>query len=154
MSLFPQLDDNAVFLAQSDPDEPLSSYSAHSFSLDDENWPTVMHYYQAKKFEDTRYQKKIALAESPKAAQNLGRNRFKKRRKDWKTIKIVMMTRAVYTKMKTHPDIAQLLLNTDDKQIVESNNYDYFWGCGRDRRGENHYGKVLMAVREKLREEA
>jgi predicted NAD-dependent protein-ADP-ribosyltransferase YbiA (DUF1768 family) len=37
--------------------------------------------------------------------------------------------------------------------LVESSNYDYFWGCGRDRRGENMYGKVLMNVREKLREE-
>ena len=49
--------------------------------------------------------------------------------------------------------IAEALLATGDTHLIENNNYDYFWGCGRDRRGENMYGKVLMNVREKLREE-
>jgi ribA/ribD-fused uncharacterized protein len=63
------------------------------------------------------------------------------------------MTRAVYIKCRTHPEIAEALLATGDQVLVESSNYDYFWGCGRDRRGENMYGKVLMNVREKLRDE-
>jgi predicted NAD-dependent protein-ADP-ribosyltransferase YbiA (DUF1768 family) len=31
--------------------------------------------------------------------------------------------------------------------------YDYYWGVGRDGRGYNVFGKVLMAVRDKLMEE-
>ncbi len=63
------------------------------------------------------------------------------------------MTRAVYTKCRTHPNIARELLATGDETLVDNNQYDYFWGCGRDRRGNNAYGKALMNVRAKLREE-
>ena len=31
--------------------------------------------------------------------------------------------------------------------------YDYYWGVGRDGRGHNVFGKVLMAVRDKLMQE-
>ena len=37
--------------------------------------------------------------------------------------------------------------------IVESSLYDHYWGCGRDQRGHNYYGKMLMDVRDKLRAE-
>ena len=60
------------------------------------------------------------------------------------------MTRGVYTKCRTHPEVAERLLSTGARKLVENNNYDYFWGCGRDRRGHNYYGKVLMDVRSKL----
>jgi len=46
----------------------------------------------------------------------------------------------------------QALLDTQEEQLVENSQYDYFWGCGRDRRGDNHYGKVLMGIRSKLAE--
>lgn len=63
------------------------------------------------------------------------------------------MTRAIYTKCKTHPAVAKCLLETGNKKLVENSAYDYFWGCGRDRRAENTYGKVMMNVREKLKQE-
>jgi predicted NAD-dependent protein-ADP-ribosyltransferase YbiA (DUF1768 family) len=50
--------------------------------------------------------------------------------------------------------VAQRLLATGAARLVESNAYDYFWGCGRDRRGLNVYGEVLMDVRRRLQEEA
>lgn len=31
--------------------------------------------------------------------------------------------------------------------------YDYFWRNGRDMRGNNAFGKVLMNIRDKLRKE-
>jgi ribA/ribD-fused uncharacterized protein len=65
-----------------------------------------------------------------------------------------MMTRAVYTKCRAHPEVAERLLATGDAKLVENSQYDYFWGCGRDRRGHNTYGKVLMDVRSRLREES
>ena len=63
------------------------------------------------------------------------------------------MTRGIYVRCRTHPELAEALLDTGDTKIVENSNFDYFWGCGRDRRGENRYGKVLMNVRARLREE-
>lgn len=156
MPLFPDIDPNAIFLSRTDDDECLSSFAAYSFHLEDEDWPSIEHYFQAKKFEDEAYQEKIRLAESPKKARQLGRAKWLKRkiRKDWAEVKVTIMTRAVYTCARTHEDLRLALSESGSAPIFESNNYDYYWGCGRDRRGENHYGRVLMQVRLKLQEEA
>ena len=83
-----------------------------------------------------------------------GRYVLRRIRKDWSKIRRVIMTRAIYTKCRTHPEVAQRLLETGEKTLVETTQFDYFWGCGRDRRGRNIYGAVLMDVRKKLRDEA
>jgi predicted NAD-dependent protein-ADP-ribosyltransferase YbiA (DUF1768 family) len=62
-------------------------------------------------------------------------------------------TLSTYTKCHNHPEVAQRLLDTGDRTLVETSQYDYFWGLGRDRRGSNVYGAVLMDVRKKLQEE-
>ena len=154
MALFPQLDETAIFLSRTDVDEPLSTYAKYGFHLEGKDWPSVAHYFHAMKFSDDGYQEKILQADSPKKATRLGRSRLHKIRGDWSAVKATVMTRAVYTKCRQHQEVADLLLATEDRQIIEDNSYDYFWGCGRDRRGENTYGKVLMSVRKKLREEA
>lgn len=153
MALFPQIDDDAVFVSRLDSDSPLGSYSFHPFTLDDAHWPSVAHYFHAMKFEDPHYREKIRQAPTPSKAARLGRSRLKGIRKDWREIRVTVMTRAVYIKCRSHDEAAQALLETGDKQIVEGNSYDYFWGCGRDRRGDNYYGRVLMNVRKKLLEE-
>jgi len=151
--IFPELDEGAVYLSRSDPEQLLGTFSKHGFELDGEHWPSVEHYYQAMKFENGDRQRKVREAEYPKKARRLGRRRFTGIRRDWGKIKMVMMTRAVYTKCRAHPEVAQALLETDNNKLVENSQYDYFWGCGRDRRGNNAYGKVLMSVRSKLRED-
>ena len=68
-------------------------------------------------------------------------------------MKETFMTRGVYIKCRAHAEVAEALLETGEQKIMESSQFDYYWGCGRDGRGHNAYGKVLMAVRDKLREE-
>ena len=146
-------DPGAIYLSRSDVNEPLSSFSRHGFTLDDLLWPSVEHYFQAMKFEDPVYREVVRSADHPRKARRLGRSRLKRLRADWKRVRRVVMVRAVYMKCRTHPEIAARLLSTGSRKLVENNSYDYFWGCGRDRRGYNQYGRVLMTVREKLREE-
>jgi len=146
-------EDSSLFLSRSDPNELLSSFSRHGFELEDQYWPSVEHYFQAMKFENPVYRELVREAPHPKKARRMGRSRLKKLRGDWKKIRRVVMTRAVYTKCRSHEEVARHLLQTGDLLLVESSQYDYFWGCGRDRRGENTYGQVLMDVRARLREE-
>jgi len=154
MSLFPTDDgENDLFTSRTDPESPFGTFAAFGFELEGKVWPTVEHYFQGMKFSDEARQEKIRTADSPALARKLGRKRSKSFRKDWKEVRQTIMTRGVYTRCRTHPELADALLETGDQKIVENSNFDYFWGCGRDRRGDNAYGRGLMNVRAKLNEE-
>lgn len=47
-------------------------------------------------------------------------------------------------------EIAKILLNTDDEEIIEVTSNDYYWGCGTNGTGKNMLGKILMKVRDEL----
>ena len=151
--LFDENEKKLLTLTRDDPSHPLASYAKSSFELDGCEWPSVEHYYQAMKFDDAAYREQIRLTPHPAAAAKLGKSRKHQRRKDWKKTSITYMTRATYIKCRTHSDIAQILLDSGQMEIKNLSQYDYFWGSGRDLRGENAFGKLLMGVRKKLREE-
>ncbi len=153
MSLLKKIPEDALLLNRSDPNELLGSYSAHGFFLDDQEWPTAEHYYQAMKFTDPDYRELIRQAPDVSKARRLGHRWFKRKRPDFSKVRTTLMTRAIYTKCRTYPIIAQTLIDTGEQFIAERSFTDYYWGCGRDGRGDNHYGKVLMNVRKRLLEE-
>ena len=145
--------DRASLLNRFEHANPLSAYSAHPFELDGATWPTVEHYYQAQLFEGAQ-RDKIAQAASPELAPQLGGGIWPLKRRGWKKLRRVLMTRAVYTQAKTHTEVAEALLATGDEFLVDNSAYDHYWGIGRDQRGENMYGQVLADVRAKLQEES
>ncbi len=61
------------------------------------------------------------------------------------------MRKAVLRKFETHKDIRDILLSTDNEEIVENSPIDFYWGCGSDGSGKNMLGIILMEVREILR---
>lgn len=151
--LFTNPEPEPLYLSRSDDSNPLGSFSRHDFSLDDADWPTVEHYFQGMKFTDPKQRAAIRNASSPAEAKQLADKHARAVREDWKKIRRTVMTRGLYIKCLTHPEVAEALLKTAPQKIVENSMYDYYWGCGRDGRGHNTYGKVLMAVREKLQKE-
>jgi ribA/ribD-fused uncharacterized protein len=147
--------EGAIYLSRVDSEELLGSFVPLSFLLEGTLWPTVEHYLQAMQYESTFEQERVRLLETPALAHKERKGRwFKRRRQNWKTVAPVYLTRAIYTRCKTHKAATHRLLNTDESMLIENDQYDYFWGCGRDRRGENQYGHVLMNVRQKLRSES
>jgi N-glycosidase YbiA len=131
-----------------------SNFSPHSIQCLGKNWPTVEHFYQAHKFlgsTDEHLMEIIRHASTPEAAAALGRNTAKKVRFDWDKVKNNIMWQGVLTKFLTHHDIQKILLATGNETIVEDSPTDYYWGCGQDKTGRNELGKILMAVRDKLR---
>ncbi|MDB9511873.1 NADAR domain-containing protein [Kamptonema animale CS-326] len=127
-----------------------SNFSPHSIYLNGQDWLTVEHYYQAQKFVGSVDEQLIYLihaSETPQQAAKLGREPSRQLRPDWEEVKTAIMREAVLTKFITHTDIQAILLSTGDCLIVEDSPTDYYWGCGCDRTGQNHLGKILMSVR-------
>ena len=154
MSIFDTVTEDAHFLSRQDPTELLGTYSDHSILLDGDHWPTVEHYFQAMQFAKPVDQKRILDAATARDASRRGRWAWLRgRRGDWKQTRVAFMTRGVYIKCRSYPEVEAALLETGDQRLVENSQYDYFWGCGRDKRGHNHYGELLMRVRTRIHEE-
>ncbi|MCY3818049.1 MAG: NADAR family protein [Gammaproteobacteria bacterium] len=150
---FEPIDQDTVLVSMEDANDPLSAWSRHGFELDGETWPSVAHYVEAMKFTDIDLRRTICAADTPCAARRLARRNRRRIRDDWNALRETYMTRGVYRKCRTSQDAAAALLDTGERRIVETSQYDYYWGCGRDTRGLNTYGKVLMQVRARLRNE-
>ncbi len=123
----------------------LSNFWPAVVTLDHEHYPSVEHAYVAAKTLDAAKRKAIATVPTPGAVKRLGRSLVL--REDWDTIKLDVMRDLVGQKFE-HPDLRALLLATGDEELIEGNTWgDVFWGVCRGK-GENHLGKILMAVRD------
>jgi N-glycosidase YbiA len=130
-----------------------SNFSPHSICINGQDWQTVEHYYQAQKFVGSVDERLIATIRSvptPQAAAAIGRHPSHCLRSDWEQVKIAIMHEAVKIKFITHADIQTILLATGERPIVEDSPTDYYWGCGCDKTGQNHLGKILMSVRSEI----
>jgi len=82
--LFPPDETDAMYFSRADVHQDLGTFSHHAFRLDDHEWPSVEHYYQAMKFDDEAYRERIRQTDHPGQARKFGRSRWRKRRADWK----------------------------------------------------------------------
>jgi len=131
----------------------LSNFALYPITLKGKRWPTSEHYFQAQKFVTARDQEEIRNANTPMLAARWGRDRKRKLRRDWERVKIGVMREAVEAKFRQHEELGALLLQTGDATLVEHTENDDFWGDGGDGTGRNELGRILMAVRLRLREE-
>ncbi len=142
--------EEAVHFSRFDKDSPFATVSEQPFLLDDVQWKTPEHYYQAAKYKGLAYANTLMQADDGQQAYDLGNRWWKRKAKDWKKSRQVYMTRALFRKVKEYPEIEQALLATGDALMIETSLYDYYWGLGRDQRGENKLGKIWMDIRSKL----
>lgn len=131
-----------------------SNFQPVKLNIDGQEWSTVEHYYQAMKSIDQSEQRKIRLADTPSIAKKLGRKATM--RPDWESVKEDVMMRALRAKF-AQPDHRKSLLSTGSEEIVETNSWhDNEWGqcyCQKckSKTGKNKLGKLLMKLREELR---
>jgi len=86
----------------------------------------------------------------PAAAKKLGRR--VELRPEWEYVKDRVMFEIVLNKFTQNPALKELLLETGDEELVEGNTWgDRYWGVCNGS-GQNKLGKILMKVRELLRE--
>jgi N-glycosidase YbiA len=134
----------------------LSHFWPSPIRLDDADWPTVEHYYQTQKSLDDGYRRAVSEAPTPEKAKRLSVSWFTgngtEPRADWAAIKVNVMRRADEAKYRQNPELAALLLATAGAELIEDSPNDEFWGTGKDGSGLNWAGRVLMEVRDKLRQ--
>lgn len=115
-----------------------------------EGCPTAEHYYQSRKTFNGIWIEKIKKASTPGKAKRLGRQAPLKI--NWINYRLDVMKSTVYIKFLDNPELRSKLLQTGDRKLIESNNWgDTFWGVCNGT-GENHLGRILMWVRQELRE--
>lgn len=126
----------------------LSNFWMVPVEYDGEIWPSTEHAYQAAKTDVLEEKKKIQLAVTANETKKLGRKVTIK--ENWDDIKLQIMRDIVTAKFKQHPDLAKILKETGDQELIEGNWWgDTYWGVCRGK-GTNHLGKILMEIRAKL----
>lgn len=127
-----------------------SNFAQYPIRLKGKTWPTSEHYFQAQKFEDINYQRKILRASSPMKAAELGRSRKVKIKRNWEKIKDNVMYDAVLAKFSQYSELAELLLSTEGLLLIEHAKNDSYWGDGGNGSGKNMLGIILMKVRDQI----
>lgn len=112
--------------------------------------------YQAQKVKSRAQRIKHFTGKSGFHSKQFGKKVMKNDkwfRKDWDNVKYDIMYNIVYEKFKQNLSLRRKLLNTQDKELIEINQWhDGYWGncicdkCGKH--GENNLGKILMNVRD------
>lgn len=132
-------------------------------------YPTVEHAYQAAKvpyaatyqvyltnwgYGERRWRERIRKVGSASQARRIGKLASLPVRSYWEVSRMSVMRVVLKQKFAPgRPERAQLL-ETGDALLVEGNTWgDTFWGiCGDE--GENWLGRLLMEIREGVREPA
>lgn len=132
----------------------LSSFWPVLVWLENCEYPSVEHAYQAAKTTDPAQRRLIRNADTPGRAKRLGRKVTM--RKGWDYMKRDVMDALIRQKFK-HRELRKLLLETGKQTLVEGNSWhDNYWGvcdCSKCQgKGQNTLGKLLMEERKRIRE--
>jgi ribA/ribD-fused uncharacterized protein len=115
--------------------------------LDHEYWYSE-NAYQAAKCVVVRDRKKF-VGIRPNDAKHLGQE--VKCRLDWNEVKIGVMEEICRLKFQRNPRMKQMLLDTGELYLEETNHWrDQWWGVCKGS-GRNELGKILMKLRTEFR---
>lgn len=142
-----------------------SQWYPSSFVVDNIHYATAEHYMMAAKarlFNDQQRLPDILNASSPAAAKSLGRQVSGFNHKIWHEQCFSIVIAGNLAKFSQNPQLADFLLATKKRVIVEASPLDKIWGIGLAEddanidnpltwRGKNLLGFALMAVREQLK---
>jgi len=135
----------------------LSNFERTPFIVDGIRYPTNEHYYQSQKANDPDVREWIKNAPHARIAMVFGRslehNKYLKDKfmvENWIDKKDDVMLKGLRHKFNNKP-LAYVLLATGKKVLHENNSEDPYWGIG-DGTGKSMLGKLLMQVRDEIRE--
>lgn len=127
----------------------LSNFAPAVFRYEGVQFVSVEAAFQAAKTHDVELRRRIAQY-TPKEAKKFGRKI--PLRSDWSEVRVPIMKELL--RLKFNSDLfghRQALLDTADAYLEEGNtHHDTFWGTCNGV-GENQLGKLLMEIREEIR---
>lgn len=138
-------------------------YEAPTTNQEGINFPTVEHcmmYHKAKLFKDATIAEEILAYASPEEAKAAGRKVNGFDTEVWEAHRDQIVYEGNLLKFSQHANLAVLLLETGDRQLVEASPEDSLWGIGfsaadaADNRkcwGQNLCGLAIERVRSRLR---
>ena len=116
--------------------------------------------YQACRFPLlAEVQREIIDQKSPMTAKMKSKPHRSKTRPDWDSVRFKIMRWCLRVKLaQNYNKFGNLLLSTDDKPIVEQSRNDDYWGAkvvdgDITLIGQNVLGRLLMELRERLRQD-
>ncbi|MDX7986002.1 NADAR family protein [Xenorhabdus sp. 12] len=144
----------------------LSQWYPAQFMIGDIKYASAEHYMMAEKarlFNDLEVLEKIINAKNPGAAKAYGREIRRFNQSTWDEHRMKIVIEGNLAKFSQNKPLAEFLLNTGDKILVEASPVDRIWGIGLAEDspniqnpltwdGLNLLGFALMAVREKLKQ--
>ena len=139
----------AVLFCKEDPIYGFLSNFALGFGFTDENgnWnETSEHGFQARKAIRTEDRRYILEAPTPFDAKKRGGEVLTF--DNWDQRKKKAMLDTLRLKFAEGTEAAEMLINTGIDYLMENSPWDSYWGIGKNRKGENNLGCLLMSVRD------
>jgi ribA/ribD-fused uncharacterized protein len=133
----------------------LSNFYPCVITLDNADYSSIEHAFQAAKTHDPDERYEIQISESPAKAKRLGRQ--VPLRTDWETIKFTLMEDLVRQKFTRHSELGEKLVETGNSELIEGNTWnDRTYGAVWNKKqgkwiGKNHLGLTLIKVRDELK---
>ncbi|MFJ7495757.1 NADAR family protein [Streptomyces sp. NPDC097727] len=110
-------------------------------------YPSVAHAYWALSVAQPEVRSAITAADTAAAVRKLAAGT--PRHEGWEHIRTAVMTSLLRAKYDQHPELAEILLATDDATMIYDDMDSAFWGDNAGR-GRNWTGRLLELVRSEL----
>jgi len=135
------------------------------FTIEGDTYATAEHFMMAAKarlFGDADAAQRVLAAKHPKQAKAIGREVHGFDEAIWLRERFALVVAGNEAKFRQHPALAEFLLGTGERVLVEASPVDRIWGIGlaaddpdaerpQNWRGLNLLGFALMEVRARLR---
>ena len=140
----------------------LGNWFSSDFILNDIKYCNVEQYFMHQKalqFNDLHSAELIMRTTDPNLMKRLGSRITPFVESIWDSVRYAIMKEAIFAKFNQNRDLLELLISTQDNELVEASPYDKIWGVGfdkynanknRNKWGNNLLGKALMEVRNEL----
>lgn len=126
-----------------------SNFSPHTVKIPGiGEFPTSEAAFQSQKCPaDKNYVNRQLSAKTPAMSKKLGNN-IEYDVMQWEKEKVAVMRSVVRLKFEQHPELMKNLLDTGFQMIISNDKNDSFWGIGKDGKGRNMLGMLLMEIRD------